>query len=104
MPLKFNEVERWLTGIEPRVELGGSEEAALLSLMGHPGLTALVGLMLGSRAAFYVQLAALRLTGPDAVAAASVIQGQIQGVDLLRNTLLEVATPAAADAAQEQGQ
>jgi hypothetical protein len=87
-------VQDWLESITPIAESTEQQDAAARELLGNDGLAAVIGLMLGSRQTFYTQLAHLPLDTAANVSRASVIQGQIKGIDLLRQTLLELATPA----------
>jgi hypothetical protein len=94
-------VESWVNNILPLAALTQEQEKAVQELLGHSGVEVLVGLMLGTREAFLVMLASLPLNTPANVTHASVLQGQIKGIDLLRHTLIELSVPETS--AQPQG-
>jgi hypothetical protein len=85
----YSSAQAWLESQPPKAELDDVERVELLKLLGHPGMGALLSLMLGSRQAIFVSLSNTPLNSPSAVAQASVLQGRAQGIDLLRDTLLE---------------
>jgi hypothetical protein len=95
------EAQGWLTSLPVVTEIEDSKQLeAVQSLLGHEGFATFLGLLLGSRQAFYVALAAIPLDGAANAARASVLQGQIKGIDLVRQTVLEQFTPAAKPGAQ----
>lgn len=84
------DVERWLSSVPVYAELPDSKALEdVVSLVGHPGFYHLLGLMMGSKQAYMVQLSHIPLNNADAAARASVLQGQIKGIELLRETMLE---------------
>lgn len=84
----------WLENTPVLAEISDSKEReAFQSLVGHEGFRLFLGLMLGARQTFYTQLAALPLNGMENAARASVIQGQIKGIDLARQTVVEFFSP-----------
>lgn len=89
-------VQAWLDTIEAKAGLNSQEQDELLRLFAEPGLPHLISLMMGARQALYAQLANQPLSSAEAVARASVIQGQIKGIDMLPETLLEMVPPAQA--------
>lgn len=93
------ELEKWLQSAKVLTEedVTSAMRGEIEAVIGKAGLLHIIGLMLGAREAFYVQLSHTALGDPAQVARASVIQGKIQGVDLIRQTLLELHTPASAD-------
>lgn len=62
---------------------------AIKTLIGHEGFSLLLGLLMGSRQAYFVALANLPLGNSADAARLSVLQGKVQGIDLIRETLLE---------------
>lgn len=81
----------WLEGIEPIAEITSQEDVdAIKSLVGHEGFRLLCGLLLGSRAGLYVQLSHAPLGTSTDAARLSVTQGKIQGIELVRETVLEM--------------
>lgn len=97
--MKQKDLEAWLESAVPMdgTEITALKQAEIEQILGHPGLLSIVGLMLGARMTAYTQLAAISLHDGQQVARASVIQGTIRGIDLLRATLLERGTPADAE-------
>ena len=78
----------WLEGTPVLDKPQDSKQTeAVRELAGNEGFRIFLGLLLGSREAFYVQLARLPLNSADAAARASVIQGKIAGIDLARQTV-----------------
>lgn len=73
-----------LTGIAD-----GKSQEAFESLLKSPGLPILYGLLLGSRQGLFAALSKSPLTNMETVSRAAVIQGQISGVEIFYNTLLE---------------
>lgn len=96
MAATFEEIKDWLESHQPKAELLPDEAEALQSLIGNKGLGALLSLMMAARHVSYITLAALPLGTDEMVARASVIQGTIKGIDLIRETLLEQTMPAQA--------
>jgi hypothetical protein len=92
------DVMRWLEELPILAELKDSKQAeAVRSLAGHEGFGLLIGLLMATRQAFYVQLANLPIGNSTDAARFSVLQGQTKGIDLVRETLLELfpdVTPA----------
>lgn len=87
---KKEEVIRWFESLPVLADVKlGVDRQALLDLAGHHGFGVFIGLMMGARQAFYTQLAALPISNMESAARASVIQGRVQGIDLIRETLLE---------------
>lgn len=90
--------QAWLDTVEvvtDLTDLTEGEITAARSLLGHPGMKVLLGLMIGARQGFYVQLGNMGLGDEAAACRASVIQGMVKGIDLLPSTLLELVAPAA---------
>ena len=86
--------QAWLDTIHATDRLDREQSNALLSLLGDEGLKALIALMMGARQGLYVALSNQPLGTEDGRHRASVIQGQIAGIDLLPQTLLELVIPA----------
>lgn len=83
-------VLQWLESIPVLDKLADSKEhEAVQALVGNEGFRLFLGLLLGSRQAFYAGLSAIPLVNGESAARASVIQGQIKGIDLFRQTILE---------------
>jgi hypothetical protein len=94
-------VQAWLESTPVLAELTDSKQLEMVqSLVGHEGFHLFLGLLLGSRQAFYTALSAIPLDGAANAARASVLQGQIKGIDLVRQTVLEQFMPAAQIGAQ----
>lgn len=94
--------QKWLESIPILTHLEDSQQrAAFESLIGHEGFRLFLGLLLGSRQAFYVALAAHPVFNAEGAARASVIQGQIKGIDLARQTVLDTLTPDGAQAKEQ---
>lgn len=88
------EVETYLNNVELLAELRGPQLAEVEALMEQPGLGHLLGLLLGEKQAAYVRLSNLSLDTDKGRYQAAVTQGHIKGIDAVRNTLLELFTPA----------
>jgi hypothetical protein len=85
------EVQIWLESVPVLVAPRDSkEQEELVKLVGHPGFAAFLGLMLGAREAQYQALANIPLSNMEGAARASVLQGIIKGIDLTRQTVLEL--------------
>lgn len=91
------EVKAWLESHQPKVDLTTEETDEVRQLIGHAGLGHLISLLLASRMAQYAILAGLPLESEALRARASVTQGTIKGIDIIRDTLLEMAVPAQAE-------
>lgn len=91
---KVSETERWLLGIKAKAvdELTSQEMDALRSLLGHPGMTAFLSVLLTAQLAQYKMLGHLPLGTPEEAARASVTQGTIKGIEMVMQTLLELAS------------
>jgi hypothetical protein len=97
-------VQEWLdsvTAVTSVADLTLDQADDLLSLIGHPGMKLLLGLMIGIRQGYYLQLGNAQLGTPEGVYHASAIQGVIKGIDLLPQELLRLAVPDEAPS-QEQ--
>jgi hypothetical protein len=98
-------IQAWLDEVEVKTDvalLTQQEMHDALELIGHPGMKVLLGLMIGSRQGCYVRLANAGLSNTAEAIAAAVIQGTIRGIDMLPNTLLELAVPAQAGEQEQQ--
>jgi hypothetical protein len=87
---KAEEIEKWLNAVPIRTELTGAELDDLFNLTTNRAFKALLGLLLGERQSKLVQLANLPINSPETSARASVLQGEIKGIDKIRETLIEV--------------
>jgi hypothetical protein len=87
---KAEEIEKWLNAVPIRTELTGAELNDLFELTANRAFKALLGLLLGERQSKLVQLANLAINSPETGARASVLQGEIKGIDKIRETLIEV--------------
>jgi hypothetical protein len=76
------------------VELDGKQMEAVEEFFKSDVPAILWGLMLGSKQAHYVALSNSPLTNMETVSRAAVIQGQIKGIDLFYDTLLELTIPS----------
>lgn len=98
-------VSHWLhTQGQRSLEVGMSQEefGLLKGLIGAAGFGIFWSLLAQQRAEALVALSNLPLTEPAKHAAASVLQGQIRAIDQIRSTVLDIADPQAADAAEPQ--
>lgn len=97
-------VQAWLETVEfASIEkLTQQQSEDLLSLVGHPGMKLLLGLLVGERQGLYVQLGNAQLGTAEAAARASVLQGTIKGIDRLPALLLEIVIPAEAEEQEQQ--
>lgn len=89
------EMREILTG--PKVvlltELNSHQRDEVRALLSQPGFFHLLGLMLGEREGFNIQMRNLRLTDPVVGAQAlGVLQGKASAVDNLRETVIECAS------------
>lgn len=75
---------------------------ALQGLIGHNGFGIFWSLLAQQRAEAMSVLSNIPLGSPERDSAASVLQGQIRAIDQIRETVLDIADPQAADAAQPQ--
>lgn len=87
---KFEEIEQWLNDVPIRTELSAIELEQLFLLTTNAAFKGLLGLLLGERQSKLIQLANLPLNSPETSARASVLQGEIKGIDKIRQTLIEV--------------
>lgn len=87
---KVEEIEQWLNAVPIRTELSAIELEELFQLTENRAFKALLGLLLGERQSKLVQLANLPINSPETGARASVLQGEIKGIDKIRETLIEV--------------
>lgn len=96
-------LEDWLTSIQPLETITSEHYDALMKLCvdGSP-LWALIGLLLGKRQEQMLLLANQHLGDPSMIAAASVIQGHIRGIDETRQVLLGLAKQAAEKVPEQQ--
>ncbi len=91
MSKKLQNIITWLEDIPLVTEILTEEQAeALESLVGHEGFQLLLGLILAEKQGLYMRLANTPLVEGQVIAAA-VIQGQIKGIERLRETLVEQA-------------
>jgi len=92
------EMEAWLAKIpvltEPRTL---DEEHELQMILGSKGLTVLLGLVLGARQAQFVLLSYQNMGSEDGRWRAAVTQGKIQGIELVIQTVRELAVSTKAD-------
>lgn len=85
----------------PTDELLPMEKEQVKKLVEDVGFHHLLRLMLGARQAQYMVLSNIMLGDPSNVARASVIQGQIKGIDMLRETVLELFKPVEGEGAKD---
>lgn len=101
--MNIEEMEQWLKRIPvltaPR---NPEEELNINELLLHPGLPILLGLLFGSRQAFYAQLSYQPLKDDDGSWRAAVLQGKIQGIELVVQTVKELAVPVSTDAPNKE--
>lgn len=89
------EVQKWFDEIVPLTEITESKDREEFEkLLGHKGFAVLLGLMLTARQGFYATLSKIPLNGASDAARASVIQGNISGIELLWQTVLDQCNPS----------
>lgn len=96
------EVEAMLNNLPVLSSVPISAEADLQDLLAHPGLPTLLGLVLGSRQAFYATLSRLPLGTAEKSCVAAVIQGKIIGLETIIETVREQAVSSDADEGAER--
>lgn len=96
----LEEVERWLKTVPVISEPSDEQAEALRGLFGSVGLTTLLGLLLGTRQGLYAFLSNQPLAGEGA-AAAAVTQGKIKGLELVIQTVREMAVSQSDDERNE---
>lgn len=84
-------VEDFLTSLKHIVEPTSQEFDSVMELVDQPGFGVFLGMLLAAKEAFRVQLSVLPLGTPENQHLASVLQGRIQGIEVSRQTLLELA-------------
>lgn len=95
--------EKWLREqgqISLEAGMDAKEFGSLQTLIGHQPFGLFMAVLAHQRAQAAVLLSNLQLGSPAQIAAASVLQGQIRAVDQIRETVLSIADPQAADAAE----
>lgn len=85
-----NKAKVWLDSRQLVTTPTSTERDAALSLIGNEAFGVLWGLMLAERQGAYAILAGLDLSKPEQVRLASVLQGRIQGIERVAQTLLEL--------------
>ena len=96
------EMENWLKTLPVLTEVKGEMEIALMEQLGGKALTGLLGLLLGARQAFYAQLSGINLGDRPHRHTAAVIQGKIQGIELVINTMRELAVRSSSETDNDQ--
>lgn len=74
----------------PLADVSETQLTSLFKLLEHDGFPVLLGLLLGERQTKYVQLSNIKLGTPEQQVAAAVLQGQIKGLDRVRETMIEM--------------
>lgn len=87
------ELEDAFLKVAPLDVLDSRQQSEVEELLRHPGLQHIYGLMLGERQGLYAALSNFPMTNMETVAAASVLQGRIKGIESFRSTLLELTVP-----------
>lgn len=95
--MNTEEMNLMLSKVKVLAELNDEEERNIQELILHPGLPVLLGLVFGSRQALYATLSTLPLGDEDMRHRASVIQGKIQGLELVIQTVREQAVGSSED-------
>lgn len=95
------EMESWLSKLPVLSKLDGENERDVMELLGSPGLTALLGLVLGTRQALYAQVSYLPNGDPVMSHRLSVLQGKIQGLELVVQTVRELAVSSSGNENEE---
>lgn len=85
-----NSIIPWLNSIEIVAEPTGDQIDEVWKLLDEPGLAVLLGLLLGQRQGSLVTLSLVPAASVENQHTISRIQGEIKGLDALRNTLLEL--------------
>lgn len=99
-----SEVEGWLKNIPLVTALDTDQERAVMELIGSKGLTVLIGMLLAERQGYYVQLSMVRLGTDEMRAYASVLQGKIQGIERIVETVRELAKSGKAGEDEQRSQ
>lgn len=94
--MNSKEMEAWLNRIPHIVELRGEPERALQEALGSPALTALLGLIYATRQGLYAQLSHLPNGDVTMSHRVSVLQGKIQGLEMVVQTVRELGVPSSA--------
>lgn len=92
------EMEAWLGRLPVISKLDGEAERHVMELLGSPGLTAFLGLLLGTRQGLYAAISVLPNGDPVMSHRLSVLQGKIQGLELVINTVRELAVQSSGEA------
>lgn len=100
--MNSREMESWLSRIPHIVELRGEQERQIQEALGQPALTVLLGLIFATRQGLYAQLSGLPNGDPVMSHRVSVLQGKIQGLELVVQTVRELGVPVEPDTAIER--
>ena len=95
--MNTEEMDNFLGRLPVLSKVDSEDERNLQEFIHHPGLPVFLGLLLGSRQAFYATLSNLRLGDEDTRHRASVLQGKIQGIELTIQSVREQAVPSQAE-------
>lgn len=79
---------------ELKTDLNMQELGELEDMVKSPGFLHYIGLLLANRQALYVALSNAELGTSEKSGRASVLQGQIKGLELARDNVLECFPPA----------
>jgi hypothetical protein len=95
--MNLRETEAWLKNVPVIGQPSDSQAEALQGLYGSTGLTTLLGLLLGARQAQYAMLVNLPVGAPEMDCALAVRQGTIKGLELVFDTVREMAVSSDED-------
>lgn len=85
-----NTAQRWLEAQGPKATFTTEENREIQKLVGNPGFGLLLQMLAAERQGFYVQLSHINLADAAGTRLASVLQGRIQGIERIREAVLEL--------------
>lgn len=92
---KTEALTRWLEELTPQTYFTEADRIEVTKLIAMPGFKTLLCSLQAEREAFRATLEGMPLTNQDQAARASVLQGQIKGIDRIRHHLLDIMVPNA---------
>lgn len=100
---KQRALTEWLEGITPKTYFNEADRIEVSKLLALPGFRTLLCSLQAEREAFRATLEGMPLTNQDQAARASVLQGQIKGIDRIRHHLLDILVPDATPQEETNG-
>lgn len=89
--MEKDDLENWLNNLPVLTTVGDKARDEFKALLGGDAMTAFLGLLLGTRQGYYAQLSNYPLGNAESSCRASVIQGHIKGIDMVIDTVRELA-------------